>query len=336
MSKASNQRSLHILQCIVDRYLETGEPVSSGAISEMVNLSSATVRNIMAELEEAELLYSSHVSSGRTPTTSGVNMFINDLGKLNLELYINDTLKEINDTPDSVYGTLEKAVEKVSNVTNSVALAVYPKDDIFVEHVEIRKISNERLLLILVFSDGNVKSVVFRPTEENIAPRVLITATGCLNKIMYGQKLSDLNTVIANTIIISRAQYDLSTALLISDALNSQLFENTDSYFIIKGQVNLFNNAETIIQLHNAKKVINSKNVQKTFFGALEGLRNTKNIGTFIGEDSFNSGYSLVLSPCLSYNGDVIGAVGVMCHSKTNYKKLFPIVSFIAKLLSGL
>lgn len=336
MSHELDQRALHILRCVVDCYLETGEPVSSRTISKKVDLSPATIRNTMADLEELDFLYSPHTSSGRTPTSEGVNMFLDDISDINADH--DNIMREIErlcEQENTTSGVLEDTTEKISNITNSVALAVYPKDDIFVEHVEIKSISNGRLLLLIVFSDGNVKSIVFRPTN-NVTSRTLLRATEYLSSILSGKSLNSIKNIVNEYISISRSQYDYDTAVLIKDALRSELIEDTDNYFIIKGQVNLFNSVENIQQLNNAKKMCNVDDIKNTFLVAVDELKNSDTSGIFVGEDSLDMGCSLVLSPCFSYNGNIMGAVGIICHSKTNYKKMIPIIRFTAKMLSKL
>lgn len=330
-----DQRSKHILKCIVDCYLETGEPVSSRTISKMITLSPATIRNIMANLEDDGLLFSSHSSAGRTPTTKGVNMFIEDFDDLSLQEQILNELSCLCDASNTRPEILEQTTERVSDLTNSIALSIYHKDDIFVEHVEIRQISNDRLLLIIVLSDGNVKSYLFKQ-EEKVSTGTIAQATEFLNKIMFGKSLSQVKSLTGQTISLSRNAYDYSTALLIKNALNSDLSEDEDNYFIVKGEVNIFNNVETINQLNSAKKIVSSEEIKNAFLNTVNELKTSSKCKFYLGEDSLDAGCSLVLSPCLSYNGEVVGAIGIVCHTKTNYKRLLPVLGVTSKLLSKL
>lgn len=331
-------RSLHVLELIVNRYLTTGNPVSSKAISEIVGLSSATIRNVMASLEDAGFLFSSHTSAGRIPTTVGVNMFLGKMVEAFREKQHDDVCDEISgwctvaNTRDSIF---ETAAERLSDATNSVVISVYQKDDVFVEHAEIRKISNDRLLLITVLSDGNVKSSIFR-SHCNVSMKDVTVATECLNEIMQGKSIYDVAKLVQQHIVLSRSKYGYSTALLLKDALQSDLAENAENYFIIKGHTNIFNNVETIEQLNTAKKMVTSDEIKNIFCDAVNDLKRSAKNEIFVGEDVLKAGFALALSPCFGYNGNVVGAVGVVCHPKTDYQKMLPIISFTARVLSSL
>ena len=157
-----NQRSLEIFRELVDTYVETGEPVGSRTLSRRLNtpLSPATVRNIMADLEEAGLLYAPHTSSGRLPTDEGLRLFVHgllEIGDLN-EQERKNIDKLCNNSGLSVSSVLEEATTMLSGLSRCAGLVMAPKADAPLKHIEFLQIAPGRALVILINQDGDVEN----------------------------------------------------------------------------------------------------------------------------------------------------------------------------------
>lgn len=324
-----DRRSSEILKCVVDFYLETGEPIGSRSISERydVCLSPATIRNVMSDLEEAGFLFSTHTSSGRAPTSLGINIFINELKEKDVPF---DLIEEkCND-----FGKVraEAVVEELSNATNSLGLLIVENKEVYIEYIEIRKISLDRCVFTMVFSNGVVKNNVF-PVSKSTSEHDVEQASFLLDKI-YKMNGVNFDKQLVLDEICNCIPIDKNVISVIEKALLSDFIEG--NYFVIKGQTNLFDDIKSIEQFNMAKKVIDMVQNKELFDYILETVKKTESSQIINCEDmgvSDSCGCSFAVSPCFT-KGKVMGVVGIVGYMKRNYKKVVPAVEFTAKIIS--
>lgn len=324
-----DKRSSEILKCVVDFYLETGEPIGSRSISERydVCLSPATIRNVMSDLEEAGFLFSTHTSSGRAPTSLGINIFINELKEKEVSLRLRE--EKHND-----FGKLraEAAVEDLSNATNSLGLLVVDKREVYIEYMEIRKISMDRCVFTVALSNGVVKNNVFS-ISKSITEYDVELANFLLNKI-YKMGRADFDKQLVFAEIDNFGPINKDVVSVLEKALLSDFLE--EDYFVIKGQTNLFDDVRSLEQFNMAKKVVDMVQRKELFEPILESVKKTESSQVINCEDmgvSDSCGCSFAVSPCF-IKGKVIGVVGIVGYMKRNYKKVVPAVEFTAKIIS--
>ena len=209
------ERSREILRTVVEAYVETGEPVGSRTISRKLGLtlSPATIRNVMADLEESGLLYAPHTSAGRLPTELGLRLFVH--GLLEIGSLTHEERASIDGqcraAGKSLAEVLEQATEMLSGLSHCAGLVVAPKVERPLKHIEFVQIGPGRALVVLVAEGGLVENrIVDLPAA--MPPSSLVEAGNYLTQRLVGRTLSEARAQILNELEASRAELDQLTA----------------------------------------------------------------------------------------------------------------------------
>ena len=216
-----NERSRTIFQFIVDSYLETGQPVGSRTVSRQtsVNLSPASIRNTMADLEYAGLLYAPHTSAGRIPTNQGLRLYIDGLmqvGGLSAteQKQINAACHTAGRTMDEV---LSQAVGRLSGLSSCASLVIAPKTKSAVKQVQFVQLSPRKVLTILVLQNGLVENRILE-MEEDMPSSALMSASNYLNARLAGRTIAEAEVDILEEIQQNKAHLDKITKRLVKKA----------------------------------------------------------------------------------------------------------------------
>jgi heat-inducible transcriptional repressor len=189
-----NKRSVEIFRQLVDAYIETGEPVGSRTLSRRLNeqLSPATVRNIMADLEEAGLLYAPHTSAGRLPTDEGMRFFVHGLLEVgDIDNFERQQIEqECLRTGKSLEDVLQKATTMLSGLAQCAGLVMAPKTDSFLKHIEFVHLAPGRALVVLISQDGLVENRII-DTPHNITASMLQEASNYVGHYLANCTLND-------------------------------------------------------------------------------------------------------------------------------------------------
>src|SRR5580658_4541935 len=214
-----NARSREIFRMIVDGYVQTGEPIGSRTLSRLLadSLSPATIRNVMADLEEAGLLYSPHTSAGRLPTEAGLRFFVD--GLLEVGHLAEDERISIESLcaarGKSLPQALEEATLALSGLSQCAGLVVVPKRDRPLKHIEFVPLGPGRALVVLVTEDGLVENRVVE-VPVGLPPSALVSATNFLNARLVGRTVEEARTDIATEIASNKAQLDELTGRVVA------------------------------------------------------------------------------------------------------------------------
>lgn len=329
-----NKRSIDIFRNLVDAYLETGEPVGSRTLSKRLenNLSPATIRNIMSDLEEAGLLYAPHTSAGRLPTEDGLHYFVN--GLLELNDIIPEERKRIEDDC-SVHGkdikqVLESATQALSGLSQCAGIVFAPKTDAKLRQVEFVPISAGKVLVILIGEDGHVENRLLEVSPK-ISPSVFEQASNYINHHIKGRTLNQALSFISSDLKQMHQQLDNLAAGLIADGL--AVWGGGDkSSLIVKGQSHLFDHANDIEHIRTLFNMLEAKEV---LCNLLESSVKAQGVQIFIGAENklFNlAGCSMIVAPY--QNNHVVGAIGVIGPMHMNYGRIIPMVDFTSKVVA--
>jgi len=238
-----NERSKIVFRNLVDSYIETGEPVGSQTLANTLTeeISPATIRNVMQDLEVLGLLDSPHVSSGRIPTQQGLRLFVDtllEIGEIsNKEQEIIDY--SIKEDPKNLSNILTRAGSVLSGLTKSASLVLAPKIEAPIKHIEFVSLSPERALAVLVTADGMVENRVFEPplgqTQSDFRE-----AANFMNAYAKGLTLSELREVMEREVSKRKLEIDKIAAQLVKDGLAVWDGKDTDnSRLIVRGRANL-------------------------------------------------------------------------------------------------
>lgn len=320
----------------MESYLETGEPMGSRTLIRSLTeqVSAATIRNVMQDLEHLGLLDSPHVSAGRIPTQKGLRLFVD--GLLEIGNLSSDERKQIEKSishEDSEIGTV---LDKVSGLTHSASVVLAPKVESPIKHIEFVSLTPERALVILVMMDGHVENRVFTPSPGQ-TPSSMREAANFLNSVVIGHTLSELRDVLFREIEKHRLELDKLAQSLIEDGVASwSLDTGTDARLIVRGRSNLIEDAATQQDLDRIKELFDDLEQKKEIAEFLSLSEQGEGVRIFIGSENklFSlSGSSLVVSPYMNADRKVIGAVGVIGPTRLNYGRIVPIVDYTAQLM---
>ena len=338
-----NDRSREVFQRVVEGYLQSGEPVGSRTLTRSLseNLSAATVRNVMQDLEYLGLLDSPHVSSGRIPTQMGLRMFVDGLLEVD-GLAITDREKldgTISENPKDISATLDKIGSALSGITQGASLVLSPKQESEIEHVEFVSLAHDRALVVLVFSNGHVENRLFQPPLGQ-TPSSLKEAANFLNSIMQGRTLSQAKEIIQKEISIRRQELDSLAAELVENGIVFwEAKGERQERLIVRGRANLLENEAEEEELERIRLLFNDLERKQDIAEFLDLTEQSDGVRIFIGSENklFSlSGSSLVVSPYMNSDKKVIGAVGVIGPTRLNYGRIVPIVDYTAQLVGKL
>ena len=335
-----NDRSREVFRRVVEGYLASGAPVGSRTLTRDFSeqVSAATIRNVMQDLEYLGLLDSPHVSAGRIPTQLGLRMFVD--GLLEVGDLDGDDRQKIDQTFGSnnqdVATILDKVGEALSGVTHGASLVLTPKHEAAIKHIEFVSLSRERALVVLVFADGHVENRLFTPPPGQ-TPSSMREAANFLNAIAEGHTLSELGAVIAREIAARRQEIDSLAADLVENGF--ALWENEGEpteRLIVRGRGNLLSEHESEADLARIRTLFDDLERKRDIAQFLDLAEEGEGVRIFIGSENklFSlSGSSLVVSPYMNADRKIIGAVGVIGPTRLNYGRIVPIVNYTAQLV---
>lgn len=335
-----NSRSREVFRLLVESYLETGEPMGSRTLTRSLTeqVSAATIRNVMQDLEFLGLLDSPHVSAGRIPTQQGLRLFVDGLLEVgDLSTQERKQIESSISHEDSEIGSvLDKAGALLSGLTHSASVVLAPKSEIPIKHIEFVSLTADRALVVLVMADGQVENRVFTPPRGQ-TPSSMREAANFVNSVVQGHTLSELREVLSREIEKHRRELDKLAQNLITEGVASWSSDSdTDARLIVRGRSNLIEDAATQQDLDRIKELFDDLEQKKEITEFLSLSEQGEGVRIFIGSENklFSlSGSSLVVSPYMNADRKVIGAVGVIGPTRLNYGRIVPIVDYTAQLM---
>lgn len=339
-----NQRSREIFRQIVDAYVITGEPIGSRTISKRLGsaLSPATVRNVMADLEDAGLLFSTHASAGRLPTDAGLRLFVDGLLQVgNLTRSERDSIAaHCRTAGSSVEGVLKEATSVLSGLSHCAGLVTAPKTDTPLKHIEIVSLNPGRALVVLVMENGVVENR-FIETPAGLPPSALVEASNYLSARLVGRTLAEAYDGIMAELDAHRTKLDELTRAVVSDGIASWAGGNagSDGTLIISGQANLLEDVKASSDLEHIRTLFEALETKETMLKLLSLADSAAGVQIFIGSDNqlFGlAGCSMIVGSYRDTREQVIGAIGVIGPTRMNYARIVPMVDYTAKLVGRL
>ena len=335
-----NTRSREVFRRVVEGYLDTGEPIGSRSLTREMSeqVSAATIRNVMQDLEYLGLLDSPHISAGRVPTQLGLRMFVDGLLEVrDLADSDRDAIKESvgADEPD-VSSLLDRVGSALSGATHGASLVLAPKHEAPLKHIEFVSLGHDRALVVLVFADGHVENRVFAPPAGQ-TPSSMREAANFLNSIVEGHTLSEIDGLIRREIAARRQELDTLARELVENG--TAYWENEgESYerLIVRGRSNLLADSAEEEELERIRSLFDDLERKRDIADFLDLTESGEGVRIFIGSENklFSlSGSSLVVSPYMNADRKIIGAVGVIGPTRLNYGRIVPIVDYTAQLV---
>ena len=335
-------RSAAILREIVEQYVETGDPVGSRTLSRRLPLplSPATIRNVMADLTDAGLLFSPHTSAGRLPTDKGLRLFVDGLlqfGSLSDEE--RDTImRTLEARGRSLQDTLADASAMLSGLSSAAGLVLAPKSEGLIKHIEFVALGSGRALVILVGTDGQVENRVIE-TPPGLPPSALVEAGNYLNARLSGLSLVELRRHVTEEMAENRTELDQLSAGVVEIGLATWTGEGRGGSLIVRGQSRLLADVTQIEHISTIQMLFDRLETQETMLRLLDLADQSDGVRIFIGAESglFGvSGISMVVAPARNEANRIVGAIGVIGPTRINYGRIIPVVDYTARVIGRL
>ncbi len=334
-----SERNREIFRCVVEAYVETGTPIGSAALAQKLSvpLSSATVRNVMAELELAGLLYSPHISAGRLPTEAGLQLFVDgilEIGGLS-ETERRDIERQCAPEGHSMQELLEEATHTLSGLSACASLVVAPKTERALKHIEFVRVGPDRALVVIVTEDGIVENRIIA-LPQGLPPSALIEATNYLTARLVGRTLAEAQEAILEEIHAHRAQLDALTSRVVAEGLATWSGGEGSGSLIVRGQARLLEDVTAVEEIEQIRKLFEALERKEMLSRMISLSQDAEGVRIFIGAESelFGlSGCSMIVSPFRNSQQQIVGAIGVVGPTRINYARIIPMVDYTAQLI---
>ena len=346
-----NVRSREIFRQIVDAYMTTGEPVGSRTISRRLadQLSAATIRNVMADLEELGLLYAPHTSAGRMPTDAGLRFYVDGLLEMgNLTKDEQGRLEVLSGTRGrSFESVLNDASNALSDLTRYAGLVASPTNDRPFKHLEFVPLSPGKALVVLISDNSLVENrVIDVPLGMSVS--TLVEAGNYLTARLAGRSFSEARSRIDEEIEQKRTELDELTQKVVTAGLatwsDAGGTAKDGGLLIVRGHARLLDDVTSLADLERIRSLFEILETRRSMLRLIELTQSAEGVQIFIGRENelFGlSGCSLVVAPYRAGDGDarrsaVVGAIGVVGPTRMNYARIVPLVDQTARVVSRL
>lgn len=332
-----NDRARILLKFLVERYIEDGQPVGSRTLSKHsgLNLSSASIRNIMSDLEEGGYITSPHTSAGRIPTPRGYRLFVDTL--LTVKPLAQGEVRQIETTlsPDDPQRLVSATSHLLAELTAYAGVVLIPKRrNLGLRQIEFLSLSDKRILLIMVTADGEVQNRVI-VTERNYDPNQLVRAANYFNQHFAGFSFEQVQPRLAKELL--ELKTDISQLMGIVVAAGTDAFSAIGKEYVLSGERNLINTPELTSNMVRLRELFGLFEQKTELMQLLDVGHAANGVQLFIGAESGVASLdecSVIAAP-YEANGIVVGTLGVIGPTRMAYERVIPIVEITSRLLSN-
>lgn len=332
-----DNRAQTILKALIERYITDGQPVGSRALSKIsgLDISPATIRNIMADLEEMGFVASPHTSAGRVPTPKGYRVFVDTLltvqsldevaleSRMQAQLQINSPKKMV-----------ANAAQILSSLSQFAGMVLAPRHESVFQQVDFLRLSEKRILLVIVAPNGDVQNRLLL-TDVDYTPAQLTQATNYINQNYGGQSFEEVRVRLKNELVQLRD--DMTRLMQAAVEAGSAAMADEGDDMVISGERNLLSVSDLSSNMASLRKLFELFEQKTGLMQLLDISSKATGVQIFIGGESQLvpvDDMSIVTAP-YEVNGKVVGTLGVIGPTRMAYERVIPIVDITAKLLSN-
>ena len=335
-----SEREQHILKLLVDHYINEGQPIGSRTLSKMpgIDISAASVRNVMGDLEQMGLLKSPHTSAGRIPTSKAYRVFVDSL--LEVQPVGEQTVQAFRSALDpalSDQSLIKVASNFLSGVTAMAGMVTVPKrGDQSMHQVEFVPLSDRRILAILIIDNKEVQNRIVRVDRE-YSKQELEEASNYLNAEFLGRPLCEMRDAIRTE--LQKTREDMSAHMQTIIEVAGKVFEPEDAEeesMVVAGETNLMSHTD-LSNVDTLKALFEAFQQKSDIYHLLERCISADGVQIFIGRESGHEmldDYSLITSP-YEKEGELVGVLGVIGPKRMAYDRVIPVVDITSRLLSA-
>ena len=333
------ERSLFLFKSIVDHFINDGQPVGSRTLARDLglDLSAATIRNVMSDLEYIGLLRSPHTSAGRIPTSRSYRLFVDtllrvgDLGNEEIQ-----RMAEEMDAVNNMQNLMQRTSSMLSDITHLASVVMLPRiEQSTLNQVEFVSLSDNRILVIFVMSDNEVQNRIIH-TARTFSASELEQAANYLNKMFAGKDLNDIRKDMLAELESMKENVNRLMQAAIEIAQQAIDTNSQDGDYVLAGETNLMG-VSGWDDIERLKRLFDTFNQKRDILHLLEQSINAKGVQIFIGEES---GYEVlddcsIVTSAYESEGQILGVLGVIGPTRMDYERVIPIVELTAKMLGS-
>ncbi|HZP94477.1 MAG TPA: heat-inducible transcriptional repressor HrcA [Burkholderiales bacterium] len=332
-----SERARILLKTLVERYISEGQPVGSRALARFsgLDLSPASIRNIMADLEEMGLIASPHTSAGRVPTSRGYRFFVDTLLTVRPLEQVEIHQLEEQLQADNRQKLVSAASHLLSDLTRFAGVVMTPRRrSAAYRHIEFVHLSERRILLIIVTPEGDVQNRILA-TDRAYSPSELVEAANFLNQNYAGLTFDEIKARIQDE--LKKLREDMIQLMTRALEAGSEAAAETNDAYVLSGEGNLLNVQELSSNVQSLRKLFEMFEQKTNLLQLLDMSSRAQGVQIFIGGESGLvplDECSVVTAP-YEIDGQVVGTVGVIGPTRMAYERVIPIVDITARLLSS-
>ena len=334
-----SDRSKQIFKSVVETYLETGSPLGSETILKKggIDLSSSSIRSILAELQNEGLLYAPHTSSGRLPTDKGMRLFVEGLlefGRLSKSEQENIKQRCVSQG-SSFQDVLDDASKLISGLSNHAGIVVAPKYQNNIKHIEFIRLNKIQVMSIIASTNGQVENRIIED-GGSYSDNILKEISNFLNSKYTNKNIDQIKNSIEIDIQNSKGRMEILSKNLVQKGILEIAPNTKNPYIFLHGQSSLLKDEIISKDLDQIRKLFDEIENKTNFIDILENTNTAKGVQIFIGSQNFlfkHSGLSMVMAPYKDKDQKIIGAIGVVGPTRLNYAKIVPLVDYTSKII---
>ncbi len=326
-----DERAKLLLKALVERYIADGQPVGSRTLSKAsgLELSPATIRNVMSDLEELGLIASPHTSAGRIPTNRGYRLFVDTMLTVQKGELLTQRL-----APDQPQKVIANAANMLSSLSHYVGVVMAPKRASVFRHIEFLRLSEKRVLLIIVSPEGDVQNrVIF--TEADYSQSQLIEASNYLNAHYAGMAIEQVRLRVKQELV--NLQSEIASLMQAAVQMSSDVLNEDEGDVVISGERNLLSISDFSSDMGNLRQAFDLFEQKTQLMRLLDVSSQAEGVRIFIGgESQFVPMQELsVVSAPYEVDGHVVGTLGVIGPTRMPYERMIQIVDITSKMVGN-
>ena len=327
-------RAQTLLKALVERYIADGQPVGSRALSKIsgLDLSPATIRNIMSDLEELGLVASPHTSAGRVPTPRGYRLFVDSL--LTVQPIDESTVESRLQASASPQKIIASAAQVLSSLSQFAGVVLAPRRETTFQQIEFVRLSAKRILVVIVAPNGDVQNRLLL-TETDYTPAQLTQAANYINQHYAGLSFDEVKIKLNEE--LKQLRDDMMQLMQAAVAAGSDAMTEDSDDVVISGERNLLSVADLSSNMSSLRKLFDIFEQKTSLALLLDSSSKANGVQIFIGGESQLvplEEMSVVTAP-YEANGRIVGTLGVIGPTRMAYERVIPIVDITARLLSN-
>lgn len=331
-----DDRAKLLLKTLVDRYIADGQPVGSRTLSKAagLELSPATIRNVMSDLEELGLVASPHTSAGRVPTARGYRLFVDTLITTEPENLSGSIAPSLALPPDQPQKVIANAAHMLSSLSHFVGVVMSPRHSSVFRHIEFLRLSEKRVLVIMVSPEGNVQNRVLF-TDSDFTPSQLIEAANYLNTHFSGLALEQVAVRLKTEVESLRGE--IVGLMQAAIAASTEALQDDQNDVVIAGERNLLEVSDFAQDMSQLRRAFNLFEQKTLLMRLLDETSQAAGIRIYIGGENQSmplEELSVVSAP-YAVNGQVVGTLGVIGPTRMPYQRMIEIVDITSRMIGN-